>query len=184
MRLEASTAHICFWFPCCIQLCEKWLEEISDMTQPRSSLRWSAPIPQELLVCSPFAMDKETVGRDHPLLVCMQRRWHLQIAWRLMGSGRVSLDSLEEGGALPSSCASHVFSPNVRGCPAQVSWQCHSCGGGQEMKDRLQPPSPPGGGKEPTKAVCSFLVVAESTAGQRWWDAQHYPAWQFHTLPR
>lgn len=46
--------------------------------------------------------------------MCVQRGWHLQMAWRLMGSRRASLDSLKKGGVLPSPCASHIFSLHQR----------------------------------------------------------------------
>lgn len=162
MRLEASTAHIWFWFPCCIQLCEKWLEEMSDVTLAKV-------FPK--VKCSNSLGTADVLTLHHGQGDCRSRSslphvcakgWHLQMAWRLMGSRRVSLHFLKEGGVLPSPRASHIFSLYVGGFQAQVNWQCHSCGVGQKVKDGLQPPSSFTGGRI-LQAVCSFLMVGGST---------------------
>lgn len=125
MRLEASKARIWFWFPCCMQFCEKWLEKISDVTLaklfPKVQCSSSSGIAALLSLCH-----GQGVWRKRSSLppVCVQRGWHLQITWKLMGSWRVSLDSLKESGVLPSPCTSHIFSLYVRGFQAQGSWQC------------------------------------------------------------
>lgn len=54
---------------------------------------------------------------------------------------------------------------------AYVSWQSHSCRVGQKMRDGLQPPSPVLAVGRNLQAVCSFLMVGETTAGQRQQDA-------------
>lgn len=66
-------------------------------------------------------------------------------------------------------CISHLFSLCQR-ISTQVKWQSQSCGIGQKVKDGLQPPSPLGGGKEPTG--CLFLSHSGgSMAAQTWQDA-------------
>lgn len=95
-------------------------------------------------------MDKETGGRDPLFLVYVQRGWHLQMTWRLMGSWRVSLDSLKEGGVLPSPRASHIFPFMSEDFKAKEAGSA-SCGVGQKAKDAAT--SPLGGGKEPTGCV-------------------------------
>lgn len=59
--------------------------------------------------------------RNRPSLshVCA-KEWHLQMTWRLMGSRRVSVDSLKAG-VLPSPCTSHIFSLYVRGFQPKYS---------------------------------------------------------------
>lgn len=138
MRLEASTAHICFWLPCCMQLCEKWLEEISDVTLAKVFPKVKCSNSSGTASLLTLRHGQEDCRKTSSLPHVVQRGWHLQMAWRLMGSRRVSLDSLEEGGVLWSPCASHAFSLYVRGFQAQVSCQCHSCGVGQLVKDGLQ----------------------------------------------
>lgn len=87
-----------------------------------------------------------------------------------MGSRRVSLDSLKEE-VLPSPCASHRFSLYVRGFQAQVSWQCHSYGIGQKVRDGLCIHLPLSVVGRDLQALCSFLMVGGSMAAQIWQDA-------------
>lgn len=64
-----------------------------------------------------------------------------------------------------------LFSLYVREFQVYISWQSHSCSFGQKMRDGLQPPSPVLAVGRNLQAVYSFLMVGETTAGQRQRDA-------------